>query len=61
MKLVNTTDKLAVNYGLNSYSIYRISRNEEKLSNYRIENLYSPTRKALKFSDSPNVDTALKL
>ena len=52
---------LAVDYGLNPYSAYRISRNEEKLTNYRIENPYSPIRKALKFSDLPNVDTALKV
>ena len=31
------------------------------MTNYRIENPYSPIKKALKFSDFPNVDAALKV
>ena len=54
-------DKLAADYGLNPHTVYKLSKDQEKFAQYRIDNIYRLIRKAFKFSDFPSADKALKL
>ena len=50
LKLGFTPDKLAADAdGLNPYSVYRLTKDEERLANYRIDNPYSPNLNFLPF------------
>ena len=61
LKLSFTSDKLASDYGFNPHSVYRLTKDKERLANYRKDNPYSPIRKTFIFSAFPNVDKALKI
>ena len=51
LKMSYTPDKLAAGYGLNHHTVYKLSKNEERFAQYRIDITYSPIRKAFKFSE----------
>ena len=55
LKMGYTPDKSAAEYGFKLQMVYKLSKDDKKFAQYRIDNPYSSIRKTFKFSDFPSI------